>query len=160
MTFQRLSNDFLVTFSDFLVIFTMFLRLFVVCRKAQQQKKTKKKKRKKKPLTCGGCLIFPSRASLTHLLGLLRFLSSASLGGVDSGNYKKTIEINPSISEAYNNLGIALKNIDNKKESIECFIKALNFNSKNAQACENLIKVLTNIDYDKNQDNKYIYVNN
>ena len=73
---------------------------------------------------------------------------------------QKTIEINPNISEAYSNLGIVLKRTGKKNESIEYFIKALNYNSKNAQACESLIKVLTNIEYDKNQDNKYIYVNN
>ena len=75
-------------------------------------------------------------------------------------DYKKTIELNPNISEAYNNLGLALKNTGNKNESIEYFIKALNYNSKNSDAYENLIKVLTNVKYSKNQDNKYIYVNN
>ena len=75
-------------------------------------------------------------------------------------DYKKTIELNPNISEAYNNLGLALKNTGNKNESIEYFIKALNYNSKNSDAYENLIKVLTNVRYNKNQDNKYIYVNN
>ena len=75
-------------------------------------------------------------------------------------NCKKTIELKPNISEAYNYLGLALKNKGNKNESIEYFVKALNYNSKNAQAYENLIKVLTHIEYNKNQDNKYIYVNN
>ena len=75
-------------------------------------------------------------------------------------DYKKTIELNPNISEAYNNLGLALKNTGNKNESIDYFIKALNYNSKNSDAYENLIKVLTNVKYSKNQDNKYIYVNN
>ena len=75
-------------------------------------------------------------------------------------DYKKTIELNPNISEAYNNLGLALKNTGNKNESIDYFIKALNYNSKNSDAYENLIKVLTNVRYNKNQDNKYIYVNN
>ena len=75
-------------------------------------------------------------------------------------DFKKTIELNPNVSEAYNNLGLAYQNIGKKNESIEHFIKALNFNSKNTKASENLIKVLTTINYDKNQDNKYIYVNN
>ncbi len=73
---------------------------------------------------------------------------------------KKTIELNPNISEAYNGLGIALKSIGNKKESIEYFVKALNFNPKNNVASENLIKTLTNVEYSKNQDNKFIYINN
>ena len=73
---------------------------------------------------------------------------------------KKTIELNPNLPEAYNNLGLALKNIGKKNESIEYFIKALNYNSNNTEAYENLIKVLTTVKYNKNQDNKYIYVNN
>ena len=73
--------------------------------------------------------------------------------------HKKTIELNPNISEAYNNLGLALKNTGNKNESIEYFIKALNYDAKNTLACENLIKVLTTVKHNKNQDNKYIYVN-
>ena len=75
-------------------------------------------------------------------------------------DYKKTIELNPNLSEAYNNLGLALQNIGKKNESIEHFIKALNYNSKNTNASGNLIKVLTTVKYNKNQDNKYIYVNN
>jgi len=75
-------------------------------------------------------------------------------------DYKKTIELNPNLPEAYNNLGLALKNIGKKNESIEYFIKALNYNSNNTEAYENLIKVLTTVKYNKNQDNKYIYVNN
>ena len=74
-------------------------------------------------------------------------------------DYKKTIELNPNLSEAYNNLGLALKNIGKKSESVEYFIKALNYNAKNTLACENLIKVLTTVKHNKNQDNKYIYVN-
>ena len=74
-------------------------------------------------------------------------------------DYKKTIELNPNLSEAYNNLGLALKNIGKKNESIEYFIKALNYDAKNTLACENLIKVLTTVKHNKNQDNKYIYVN-
>ena len=73
---------------------------------------------------------------------------------------KKTIELNPNISEAYNSLGIALKNIGNKNESIEYFVKALNFNPKDNHSSENLIKTLTNVEYSKNQDNKFIYINN
>ena len=57
-------------------------------------------------------------------------------------------------------MGLALKNIGKKNESIEYFIKALNYNSNNTKAYENLIKVLTTVKYNKNQDNKYIYVNN
>ncbi len=36
-----------------------------------------------------------------------------------------------------------------KNESVEYFIKALNYNSNNTEAYENLIKVLTTVKYNK-----------
>ena len=56
-------------------------------------------------------------------------------------SFEKSIELNPSFSEAYNNLGNTKKILNQQEQAIECFKKAINFKPDNFQALFNLSSI-------------------
>ncbi len=56
-------------------------------------------------------------------------------------SFEKSIELNPSFSEAYNNLGNTKKILNQQEKAIECFKKAINLKPDNFQALFNLSSI-------------------
>ena len=58
-------------------------------------------------------------------------------------NYKKTIELNPNHSIAYNDLGVVLIHLGKTSEAINNFKKIINISPKNTKAYLNLAYAMT-----------------
>ena len=86
---------------------------------------------------------FPSSPLLYNLEGA----SNGSLKQFDESikSYKMALKIKPDFAEAYNNLGLVLKDIGNIEAAIQNYIKAIETKPNFAEAYNNIAKAYTDI---------------
>ena len=67
--------------------------------------------------------IQPDDLNATNLLAILNFHNKDFVQSIKF--FEKAIEINPNISETYNNLGNVLKELGKHEEAKDCFLKSI-----------------------------------